>query len=58
MDHMDYVSQFLFLNGKNQLQIFEALAFTILTLLRDRFNLDQQDWFVQNVGSKYLQAEF
>lgn len=58
MDHMDYVGQFLFLNGKNQLQIFEALAFTILTLLRDRFNLDQQDWFVQNVGSKYLQAEF
>lgn len=58
MDHMDYVGQFLFLNGKNELQIFEALAFTILTLLRDRFNLDQQDWFVQNVGSKYLQAEF
>ena len=37
MDHMDYVGQFLFLNGKNQLQIFEALAFTILILPRDQF---------------------
>lgn len=37
MDHMDYVGQFLFLNGKNQLQIFEALAFTILILPREQF---------------------
>ena len=37
MDHMDYVGQFLFLNGESQLQIFEALAFTILTLPSDQF---------------------
>ena len=38
MDHMDYYGPFLFLNGKNQLQIaFEALTFIILILPGDQF---------------------
>lgn len=57
MDHMDYVGQFLFLNGKNQLQIFEALAFTSFTCLGTVLIMISKTVETKML-SKYLQAEF